>query len=71
MRFDCYMSKGCASEADLRKNLSEALSVEGILAEVNFYRIDDAEASNLGLKGSPSILLDGQDIQPADTTGFS
>lgn len=71
MRFDCYMSKGCASEAGLRKNLSAALANENVIAEVNFYRIDDAEAGNLGLRGSPSILLDGQDIQPAGVIGFS
>ena len=71
MIFDCYMSKGCVSEADLRKNLSEALRLEGIQADLNFYRIDDTEAANLGLRGSPSILLDGQDIQPAEVAGFS
>jgi hypothetical protein len=65
------MSKGCASEADLRKNLSAALAMENVIAEVNFYRIDDFEASNLGLRGSPSILVDGQDIQPAGVIGFS
>jgi len=65
------MSKGCASEADLRKNLSAALAMENVIAEVNFYGIDDVEASNLELRGSPSILVDGQDIQPAGVIGFS
>jgi hypothetical protein len=38
---------------------------------VNFYRITDDEADIKGLKGSPSVLIDGVDIQPADIIGFS
>jgi hypothetical protein len=71
MKIDCYMSLRCGSEDALRKNISEAIELEGISAEVNFYRITEDEAKSLGLKGSPSILIDGKDIQPIDIEGFS
>lgn len=71
MKIDCYMSLRCGSEDALRENISKALELEKISAEVNFFRITEDEAKALGLKGSPSILIDGKDIQPADIEGFS
>ena len=71
MKIDCYMSLKCGSENALRENISKALELEGISAEVNFYRITEDEARSLGLKGSPSVLIDGRDIQPVDMEGFS
>jgi hypothetical protein len=71
MKIECYMSSGCESEDALRKNIFEALELEGIKAEVNFYRINDEEARSLGLKGSPSVLINSRDIQPVNITGFS
>jgi hypothetical protein len=65
------MSFGCSSEEDLRDNISKALTLERIKAKVNFYHITDDEADIKGLKGSPSVLIDGVDIQPADIIGFS
>lgn len=65
------MSLRCGSEDALRENISKALELENINAEVSFYRITEDEAKALGLKGSPSVLIDGKDIQPADIAGFS
>jgi len=65
------MSLGCGSEEALKENIFMALKLEGIEAYVNFHRIDDSEADSLGLRGSPSVLIDGKDIQPAEVKGFS
>lgn len=65
------MSSNCGSEDSLRKNIFEALAIEKATAEVNFCRIDTEQAIAMGLRGSPSVLVDGQDIQPIDITGFS
>jgi acylphosphatase len=65
------MSLRCGSEIALRENISKALELEGITAEVNFYRITEEQARSLGLKGSPSMLINGLDIQPANIEGFS
>ena len=71
MKIDCYLSPRCSSEEDLRKNITFALLSEKVQAEVNFYRIDDDNAMSLGLKGSPSVFIDGKELQPLRTTGFS
>ena len=71
MKIDCYLSIGCASENPLRKNVNQALTLEDIKAEVNFHRITNKDAEKLGLKGSPSVLINGKDIQPINMQGFS
>ncbi len=71
MRIDCYISPNCASEEPLKKNIQKALELEKIYAKVIFTVINELEAARLGLKGSPSVLIDGKDIQPIETPGFA
>lgn len=71
MKIICYLSTACGSEEELRTNIGLALEAENISAEVSLQRIDDQQAANLGLSGSPSILIDGQELQPSAGTGFS
>jgi len=71
MKIDCYLSSGCASENALRENLNKALELEAVEAQVNVRRITDAEAEAFGLKGSPSVLINGKDVQPVNVQGFS
>ena len=71
MKIECYMSLECGSEESLRENIKAALSLEGIEAEVVFRRIRDEEACALGLNGSPSVFINGKDIETQDLTGFS
>ena len=71
LKIDGYLSQGCQSEEALKKNISAAIEREAIEAEVNFYRINDDEASSLGLSGSPSVFINGKELQPLGTAGFS
>ena len=71
MRIDCYISPNCASEEPLKKNIQKALELEKVYAEVIFNVINELEAARLGLKGSPSVFIDGKDIQPIETPGFA
>jgi len=71
IKIDCYISLGCASEEDLRKNIKEALKEENIQAHVNIWRIDEKTASLLGIKGSPTVFIEGDELQPQDIQGFS
>jgi hypothetical protein len=71
MKIDCYLSLSCGAENDLRENIFEALGLEEVKAVVNFHRIDEREANRMGLRGSPSVRIDGKDIQPVETAGFS
>jgi hypothetical protein len=71
MKIDTYLSLSCVAENDLRENIFKALMLEEARAEVNFHRIDEKEANRLGLRGSPSIRINGKDLQPIETAGFS
>ena len=55
----------------LRENITQALVFEKVKAEVNFNIIDDEKAIALGLSGSPSVFVNGKEIQPQRTVGFS
>lgn len=70
VKVECYISMGCVSEPELKKNLSDALREMAPDAEVVFLRVSAEEAEKLGLRGSPSVLIDGRDIQPAGMEGF-
>lgn len=70
IRIDCYISQGCSSEETLRENIKKALDLEGIEAEVNYHIITDEDAVKMGLKGSPSVLINGEELQPAGVMGF-
>jgi hypothetical protein len=71
MRIDCYLSPECASEGAVRTNIELALEREEAHAEVFFHRIDDDEAKAMELSGSPSVFIDGRELQPLNFTGFS
>jgi hypothetical protein len=71
MKIECHMSQSCGAEYELRENILQALALEGVKAEVDFYRLNDREAELLGLRGSPSVRINGKDIQPAEVKGFS
>jgi hypothetical protein len=71
MKINCYLSPECGSEEALRKNIAQALTLEKVEAEVRCSRIDDEKATALGLSGSPSVFVDGREIQPQGTVGFS
>jgi len=71
LTIDCYLSQGCQSEEALKINIATVLERDGIKADVNFHRLNDAEASSLGLSGSPSVFINGKELQPLGTAGFS
>jgi hypothetical protein len=71
IRIDCYLAQDCASEQGLRDSINGALQLEKVKAEVSFTRVTESEAEELGLKGSPSVLVEGRDILPSSLSGFS
>jgi hypothetical protein len=70
-KIECYISLQCGSEGALRNNISLTLSLEGVEADVVFRRIDDETAAGLGLRGSPSVFINGTEVQPLLARGFS
>jgi hypothetical protein len=71
MRIDCYLDLGCASEEALRDNINTALRLEAVQADVSFTRLTQEGAEELGIKGSPSVHVDGEDILPSGVSGSS
>ena len=71
MKIDCYISQGCGSEEALKENIARALESEQIHAEVGIHRISSEKAEELKLSGSPSIFIDGRELQPQAVAGFS
>ena len=72
LEIDCYISETCGSEEALRENIRKALELEDRTAKVNIKKISMAEAGRLGLHGSPSVFINGSEVQPSpDITGFS
>ncbi len=71
IRIDCYISLQCGSEEALRDVVSRALELQGARGKVLFHRVDDKTAAGRGLRGSPSVFINGVEVQPSKTTGFS
>ena len=71
MKIDCYISEGCSSEAQLRENLGEAIADSSVKPDIQFHRINEAEAKRKGLMGSPTVLINGIDILPGEMPGIA
>ncbi len=71
MKIDCYISQGCGSEGALKEKIDRALEAGKIKAEVGIYRISDEKAAEMKLSGSPSVFINGKELQPSGTIGFS
>lgn len=68
---ECYLSIGCGAEEALWENIGVAMSQEEVNAEVRMSRISDNEARERGFRGSPTVLVNGKELAPADIDGFS
>ncbi len=71
MKIDCYISQGCGSEETLKENITRAMAAEKVQAELSIIRISDEKAAELKLSGSPSVFINGKELQPSGTIGFS
>ena len=71
VRIDCYLSLNCGSREELGRVICKALEMEGAQARVNFFRLDDARAAKMGLKGSLILFINGRAFQPLEMSGFS
>jgi hypothetical protein len=71
VKIDCYLSPECGSETALNENIGRALTIEKVEAELSFHRIDDTKAITLGVTGSPSVFINGKELQPQGFVGFS
>lgn len=64
MKIQFYYFDGCPSHKPAYKNLEEVLLEKGISSEIESIRVNSTEdAERLKFKGSPSIRIDGKDIE--------
>lgn len=71
MKIECYISESCASLNQLKENTEKAVKEGGFKAEVVYHRISDEKAVEMKLAGSPTILVNGNDIFPGGAPGFA
>jgi hypothetical protein len=64
MKIECFFSEGCGSKEKLKENIERVLIEEGMEAEVFFREVSQDEAERLGIGGSPTIWIDGHDLDP-------
>lgn len=62
MKIDCYLSENCGSYHQLRENIDRALAESGLRADVEYHTLQYDEAVIRGVKGSPSIWVNGRDL---------
>jgi hypothetical protein len=62
----------CQSHEEALTRLRRVLGEERINAEIEIIRVQsDEEAKRLRFTGSPTILVDGKDIQPPTTSHYA
>jgi predicted thioredoxin/glutaredoxin len=61
LKIDIYLSEICGSYYQLREHLDRALAELHVRAEVTYHTVYYDEAINRGIKGSPSIWINGND----------
>jgi hypothetical protein len=65
MKIEVLYVPNCPNHAVALERLREALSAEGIQKHVNEVLVRDAEmAQSLKFPGSPTIRIDGHDVEP-------
>ncbi len=69
MKIECFFSEGCGSKEKLKENIRQALLEEGMDAEVSFRVLSQEEAGQLGIGGSPTVWVNGQDMEPGTPPG--
>jgi hypothetical protein len=71
MEIEFYYFDVCPSYKPAYKNLEEVLKEKGIEAKIKSIRVDSSDAAEkLNFQGSPSIRIDGKDIEDKDE-GYS
>jgi hypothetical protein len=64
-------SDGCPSHHEALSRLRKIMDQQGIAIEIETINVrTNEQAINLRFRGSPTILIDGRDIDPSSVEGF-
>ena len=70
MRIELLYWDGCPSYPEAKATLEEVLAGRGIESPIEMREVrTDEEAQTLGFPGSPTIRIDGRDVDPAGADG--
>jgi hypothetical protein len=68
-RIELYWWEGCPSHPEALELLEQVLADRGLDVEVALHEVtSDEEAVELRFPGSPTIRIDGRDVDPAGET---
>ncbi len=73
MKVELFYFGGCPSVGYATENVREALRLEGLGAQVEMVTVEtEAEARTLRLIGSPTVRIDGRDLEgmAAEARGY-
>lgn len=63
--------EGCPSYEAALERLRQVIAEEGVQAEIHIIRVEtDEQAQRLRFTGSPTILVNGQDIDPLPSDAY-
>jgi hypothetical protein len=70
VRIEFLYWEGCPSSPEAKALLEEVLKARAIDASVEMREVQtQEEAESLGFPGSPTIRIDGRDVDPAGSNG--
>ncbi len=69
MKIECFFSEGCGSKEKLEENIQKALLAEKMDAEIFFRVLSQEESKQFGMGGSPTVWINGQDLEPGAPPG--
>ncbi len=65
-------SEDCPSHGEALQRLHRSMEAEGISAHIEILRVDtDEDAEKLKYVGSPTIIVNGRDIDPPETPHYA
>jgi hypothetical protein len=70
LKIEFLFWRGCPSHPEARELLDEVLAARGIAAEIDEHEVTtQEEAERLAFPGSPTIRVDGRDVDPEGADG--
>ena len=70
MKIECFLSENCGSYHQLRENVDTAISELNAKDEISYRIVHYEDALRLGLRGSPTIRINGSDIDEGGAPGL-
>jgi hypothetical protein len=71
MRVEILYVAGCPHVAPARAVIEQALAQRGVAVKVRAVLVSDAEAASGGFGGSPTVLVNGRDVEPGSHSGVA